>query len=417
MTTGVETFFRSRWVDVPAGVTELEPTALAPGFRAAGVATGSKPSGRLDVGVLVCDADDAASAALFTRNAVAGAPVQVSRRAALDRLRAVVVNAGNANVGTGARGIEVAEAMTQAVAAGLGVGADRVGVASTGVIAVQLERERIVKGIGGALEALSSDGGRDFSEAILTSDRGPKRVCLEVELSGGPVRLSAQCKGAGMISPAFATMLCFVETDAVIDAETLEHVLRGVTARSFERISVDGQLSTSDSLFAWAGGASGRVVRPQSGDEDAFAAALQALLRQLALEIVADGEGATRVARLEVCGPGGAAEPVARAVGNSMLVKTALHGADPNWGRILQAAGQALGDGPAELDLTIEGTKVVDHGADVPLDDEARRALDEAMRAPEVELELVVPGDDERTELFFCDLSEEYVTFNSDYTS
>jgi glutamate N-acetyltransferase / amino-acid N-acetyltransferase len=229
--------------------------------------------------------------------------------------------------------------------------------------------------------------------------------------------LSAQCKGAGMISPAFATMLCFVQTDAVIDAEMLERVVRGATARSFERISVDGQLSTSDSLFAFAGGTSGRRIEPGSGDENAFAAALDALLRQLALEIVADGEGATRVARLEVRGPAAAAEPVARAGGNSTLVKAALHGADPNWGRILQAAGQALRDGPAALDLTIEGTEVVKAGEDWPLSESDRRALDEAMRAAEVEIELVVPAGDERVELFFCDLSEEYVTFNSEYTS
>jgi glutamate N-acetyltransferase / amino-acid N-acetyltransferase len=419
--TGVETFFRSRWVTPPEGVTELEPGRLPAGFRAAGVATGSKPSGRSDVGVLVCDRDSAASAALFTRNAVTGAPVKVSRRGRLDALRGVAVNAGNANVGTGRHGIEVAEAMAQAVATGLGVEASRIGVASTGVIGIQLERERIVGGVERAFAALSAGGGGDFSEAILTGDRGPKRACLEVELSAGTVLLSAQCKGAGMISPSFATMLCFVETDAALDPAMLDGIVRGATARSFERITVDGQLSTSDSLFAFASGDSGRAIEPGGDDEGAFSAALEALLRQLALEIVSDGEGATRVARLLARGPDAALEPVVRAVGNSPLVKCALHGADPNWGRILQAAGQALIGSSAEIDLAIEGVAVTRAGDDLALTDGERRRLDEAMRAPEVEIELALDGGAAgaggEAELFFCDLGHEYVSFNSEYTT
>jgi glutamate N-acetyltransferase / amino-acid N-acetyltransferase len=417
MTTGVETFFRSRWTSLPGGATELEPSRLPAGFRAAGFASGSKPSGRPDVGVLACDEDACVSAALFTRNAVVGAPVKVSRRASLERLRAAVVNAGNANVGTGPRGVEVAEAMTQAVGAALGVEPARVGVASTGVIGIQLERERILAGVAGALEALAPDGGGAFSEAILTGDRGPKRACLELELSGGPVLLSAQCKGAGMISPSYATMICLAETDAALDRETLARVVRAATAQSFERISVDGQLSTSDSLFAFASGSSGRAVEPGSGDERLFAGALEALFRQLALEIVADGEGATRVARLVVRGPAGAVEPVARSVGNSPLVKCALLGGDPNWGRILQAAGQALPAGSGELDLAIEGIALVRGGDDLPLTDADHSALQEAMGRPEVEIDLTLGGAEAEAELFFCDLGHEYVSFNSEYTT
>jgi glutamate N-acetyltransferase/amino-acid N-acetyltransferase len=327
----------------------------------------------------------------------------------------VVVNAGNANVGTGARGVEVAEAMTRRLASALEADPGRVGVASTGVIAVQLDRERILEGVGRAGEQLAPDGGANFSEAILTSDRGPKRACLEVGLPEGPVVLSAQCKGAGMISPAFATMLCFVETDAALDAQTLGRVVRDATAHSFERITVDGQLSTSDSVFVFASGRSGRSLEPRSEGERAFASALEALFRQLALEILADGEGAARIARLLVRGPGDSVEPVARAVGNSPLVKCALHGADPNWGRILQAAGQAGNSG--ELDLAIEGVAVVRGGTDLPLSDAERQQLDEAMRAPEVEIELSLPGGDAEAELFFSDLSEEYVHFNSEYST
>jgi glutamate N-acetyltransferase / amino-acid N-acetyltransferase len=269
--------------------------------------------------------------------------------------------------------------------------------------------------------ALAADGGGDFSEAILTGDRGPKRACLEIALSGGPVLLSAQCKGAGMISPSFATMLCFVETDVTFDETTLARVVRAATARSFERITVDGQLSTSDSLFAFASARSGRRVEPGSDDERLFAAALEALLRQLALEIVSDGEGATRVARLVVRGPDSGVEPVARSVGNSPLVKCALYGGDPNWGRILQAAGQALTDSSMNdglsMDLSIEGVPVVRHGDDLPLAEGEAQRLDDAMRAPEVEIELDLARGDAEAELFFCDLGHEYVSFNSEYTT
>jgi glutamate N-acetyltransferase/amino-acid N-acetyltransferase len=365
----------------------------------------------------VCVRDDAATTALFTSNAVVGAPVEVSRRAELDRLRGVAVNAGNANVGTGARGIEVAEAMAHALGAGIGVDPARIGVASTGVIGIQLERDQIVRGVESAVRQLAPEGGGDFSEAIMTSDRGPKRACLEVSLDDGPVLLAAQCKGAGMISPAFATMLCFVETDAALDATRLEAYVRASAARSFERITVDGQLSTSDSLFAFASGASGRTPEPGSGDERVFVDALDALLRQLAIEVVADGEGAGRVARLVVRGAADVIERVARAIGDSPLVKCALHGGDPNYGRILQAAGQALGSGPAEMHLSIEGVAVVRAGEELEVSDAAQRELDEAMRRPEVEIELTLAGGNAEAELFFCDLSEEYVTFNSEYTT
>lgn len=418
MTTGVETFFRSRWTAPPAGVAERDPTRLPAGFRAAGVATGSKPSGKLDVGVVVCERDEVTSAALFTSNAVVGAPVTVSRRARLSELRAVVVNAGNANVGTGARGVAVAEAMAAAVADGVGCDPARVGVASTGIIGIQLEQEAIVAGARRALESATPGGGGAFSEAITTSDRGPKRASVDVELSGGVVALSAQAKGAGMISPAFATMLCFAETDAALAPGRLESLLRAASARSFDRITVDGQLSTSDSIFVLASGASGHRVGPDSEDERLLAAALEALFRQLALEIVADGEGAERVARLTVRGPAGCVEPVARAVANSPLVKCALHGGDPNWGRILQAAGQALSGAPLPpLALAIEGIGLVEDGDDRELSAEEGRRLDEAMRGAEVEIALDIAGGDAEAEVFFCDLGHEYVSFNSEYST
>ncbi len=409
-------FFRSRWVERPAHVRELDPTGLPQGFRAAGVAAGLKPEG-LDVGVLVSDAEDTVSAARFTTNARVGAPVVVSRQARTGGLRAVAANAAHSNVGDGRRGLETALAQQAATAEALGVEPEQVAVASTGVIGTQLPREPALAGIRAACAALEADAGT-FSEAILTSDRGPKRACVEVTLPSGAVTLSAQAKGAGMISPRYATTFCFVQTDARLAPESVELLTGVCVKRSFDRISVDGQLSTSDTVVVQAGGASGVVVEPETPDEIAFGEALDALLRQLAIEIVSDGEGAARIGRVVVQGRPDTVETVARAVANSPLVKTALNGADPNFGRVLQAAGQVWPPGEAFIaDLEIEGRQVVSAGDAVDLGDEEWRALEQAFAAPEVELLLTLPGEGGETEVFFSDLSEGYVRLNATYTS
>jgi glutamate N-acetyltransferase/amino-acid N-acetyltransferase len=404
------TFFRSRWVEAPRHARELEPHALPAGFRAAGVAAGVKPEG-LDVGVLVSDEPETVSAARFTTNARVGAPVIVSRQAELARLRAVAVNSGCSNVGDGQRGLETAAAMQSVAAQELDVGPRAVGVASTGVIGHELPRGAVLDGIRSACAALASDASA-FSEAILTSDSGPKRACLEVELGAGRVRLAGQAKGAGMIQPRFATMFCFVETDAELRPETVELLTGVCVKRSFDRISVDGQLSTSDTVFVLASGASGVAVEPESADELALGEALDALMRQLALEIVADGEGARRVGRIVVHGRPETVEPVARSIANSPLVKSALHGGDPNFGRLLQAAGQAWPPGdPFVADLEIEGHQVVSAG------DAVEPAPAELVSGAEVEYVLTMPGEGGETEVFFSDLSPEYVSYNADYTS
>jgi glutamate N-acetyltransferase / amino-acid N-acetyltransferase len=413
-------FFRSRWVERPAHVTELEPTALPAGFRAAGVAAGLKPKG-LDVGVLASDDPGTTSAARFTSNARLGAPVVASREARLGELRAIVANSGCSNVGDGVRGLETARAMQAAAAENLDLDPGQVGVASTGVIGLELPRDRVLGGVRQACADLGDDAG-DFSEAMLTSDHAPKRACLEVELPGGSVRLAAQAKGAGMISPHFATMFCFVQTDAGLDRETLDLLTGVCVKRSFDRISVDGQLSTSDTVFALANGASGLRVEPETPDELALGEAMDGLLRQLGLEIVGDGEGAQRVGRVVVRGRADAVEPVARAVADSPLVKTALHGADPNFGRLLQAVGQAMATAgqartPFVVDLDIEGRRVVSAGAGVDLEPEEWRDLERAVQGPEVEYVVGLPGEGGETEVFFSDLSEEYVSFNAEYTT
>jgi glutamate N-acetyltransferase/amino-acid N-acetyltransferase len=411
------TFFSSRWVEVPDWVREEADGGLPAGFRAAGVAAGIKPSGGTDVGLLVCDAPATTSAARFTRSGVLAAPVLVTQeRSRLDALRAVVANSGNANAATGGRGLDDAAKMQGAAAMAAGVEADQVAVASTGVIGVPLDSRAVVGGLARARAELRPDGDGDFSAALMTTDAFEKRASLQVELSGGSVRLCAQAKGAGMIQPAFATMLCFVQTDAALAAETADLLLGVCVKRSFDRISVDGQLSTNDTAILMCSGASGVAIEPESEDELRFGQALDALLRQLALHIVRDGEGAARTGRVIV--RGGHAESVeaaARAVANSPLVKAALHGGDANWGRIVQAVGMALpGTAPLPVDVGIEGVQVCARGAAVAFD-----AADLAQRVARDEVEYVVelPGDGHETEVFFSDLSHEYVTINAEYTT
>jgi glutamate N-acetyltransferase/amino-acid N-acetyltransferase len=381
-------FFRSRWVAVPGGVEEVDLKELAPGFRAAGVACGLKDGGATDVGLLVCDAPEVSSALLLTRNAAAAAPIRVCRdECDAGAVRAAVVNSGNANAATGEQGYADALAMQAAAAAAAGVEQGAVAVAETGVIGVPLRIDDVVGGIGRAGERLAAQGGGEFAEAIMTTDKTVKACTVRA----GGVTVSAQAKGAGMMQPGFATMLCFVQTDAQIADP--EGELRRAAGASFERISVDGQMSTNDTVLLQATGASGAPL-PEG--------LLDAILLQLALEIVADGEGATRVGRVEAKEAASAeeAERVARAIGNSPLVKTALFGHDPNWGRIAQAAGMALA-----------GERLRELGPD---DIDA-----DALEGDETEAEIAVRlgrGSDS-AHLYFSDLNYEYVRINAEYTT
>ncbi len=381
-------FFKSRWVDAPAGAEELDPAQLAPGFRAGGAHCGLKGGGKTDIGLLACDAPEVSSAILLTRNASSAAPVRVCReRCERGAIRAAVVNAGNANAETGEQGYADAVAMCDEAAAKLGLRPETVAVAETGVIGVPLPIEAVLGGIGEAAGSLTGAGGVTFSDAILTTDRWPKRCTVRA----GGVTLSAQAKGGGMIQPNMATMLCFVQTDAVV--EDLDAALRSATDASFERITVDGQMSTNDTVLLQATGASGQPL-PEG--------LLDAVLLQLAIEVVADGEGSTRVGRIQVDGAASQAEAerVARAIANSPLVKTALFGRDPNWGRIAQAAGMAL----AGEDLEEIGADAIDNdelGADVA----------------EAEIGVRLDRGEHGSHVWFSDLGYEYVRINGEYTT
>src|SRR5919201_902471 len=382
----VSGFFKSRWVTAPEGIEELDPARLAPGFRAAGVACGLKGDGETDLALLACDAEAVSSAALLTRNAAAAAPVRVCReRCRLDALRAAVNNSGHAKAATGQQGYADALRMRDAAAVALGLDADVVAVAETGVIGVPLDIDAVQGGIESAAAALDAAGAEGFASAICTTDRWPKRCT--VRLDG--VTVSAQAKGAGMMEPGFATLLCFVQTDAELPYP--EAALRAAAASSFERITVDGQMSTNDTVIVQATGGAGRPL-PEG--------LLEAVMLQLALEVVADGEGATRVGRVQVRGgvSDEEAERVARAIANSPLVKTALFGRDPNWGRIVQAAGMALaGEQLAEL-----GPVEID-------------AAELAGREAEAELALGLGRGEGAAHIYFSDLTYEYVRLNAEY--
>ncbi|HEX3875109.1 MAG TPA: bifunctional glutamate N-acetyltransferase/amino-acid acetyltransferase ArgJ [Solirubrobacteraceae bacterium] len=411
-------FFTSRWVDRPDHVRELDPDAPLPaGFRAAGVACGLKADGGLDLGLLVSDPPDTVSAARFCRSGVLAAPVLVcQQRCRLDALRAIVANSGTANAATGRRGLDEAARVQGAGAIVSGAEPDQVAVASTGVIGVLLDGGLVVGGLRHAQAQLRPDGAVDFAAAIRTTDAIDKHAALAVDLPSGTVHLSAQCKGAGMISPRFATMLCFIETDALLDAATADLLLGVTVKRSFDRISVDGQLSTNDTAILIASGASRVRVQAETEDELRLGEALDALLRQLALLIAHDGEGARRVGRIHVTGGDPVAVGrVARAVADSPLVKTALFGADPNWGRIAQAVGGALLDSaPIDFDISIEGVDVCSHGAARDFD---LASLAKAVERDEVDYAVRLPGDGAETEVFFSDLSYGYVKINAEYTT
>jgi glutamate N-acetyltransferase / amino-acid N-acetyltransferase len=385
---GNASFFRSRWVDAPGGVEELDPAQLAPGFRAGGAHCGLKGGGKTDVGLVVCDEENVTSALLLTRNASAAAPIRVCReRIDRGRIRAAVVNSGNANAETGEKGYGDALNMCERAAGALGLETETIAVAETGTIGVPLPIDAVLPGIDEAAEGLSATGAKVFAEAITTTDRWSKHCTLSL----GGVTLSAQAKGAGMMEPNMATMLCFIQTDAVIADP--DAALRGAVDASFNRITVDGQMSTNDCVLLQATGASGK---PLPGG------LLEAVLTQLAIEIVRDGEGAVRVARVEVSEAASPAEAerVARAIANSPLVKTALFGRDPNWGRIAQAAGAAL-----------VGEDLEEIGADSIDAAELGAEVDEA------EIGLRLGRGEHRAHIWFPDLGYEYVRINAEYTT
>ncbi len=389
------------------------------GFRASGAHGGIKAgSTKLDVALVVSDRP-ANAAAVYTTNQVQAAPLHVCREYLQDgSAQAVVLNSGNANACTGEQGMDNARAMSRQVAAGLSVQSEQVLVCSTGVIGVQLPMEAVEAGIAGALGALSDDGGDDAAVAIMTTDTVPKTCALSLQIDGHAVHIGGMTKGSGMIAPNMATMLGVVTTDANVPPALLKDMLLLAVQRSFNCITVDGDMSTNDTVIALANGASD-LPELQAGTPAAaaFAEGLEIVCRDLARKIARDGEGATKLVSIEV--KGARSEDEARQVGlsvaNSSLVKTAIFGRDPNWGRILCAMGYAgVPMDPQVVEVFLCDTQIYGDGSGLPFD---HKALVEAMRAEDIPIAIDLVSGSARAEVFTCDLSYDYVRINAEYTT
>lgn len=378
----------------------------ARGFRAAGVAAGIKSSGGLDVALVVNDGPGDVAAGVFTVNRVQAAPVVWSRQAlSTGRLRAVVLNSGGANACTGPAGFADTHMTAEAVAGALGVGAVDVAVCSTGLIGERLPMDAVLTGVEKCVAALSEAGGDAASLAILTTDTVPKTTVRAAD--GWTV--GGMAKGAGMLAPGLATMLCVLTTDAAVDSSIVDGALRAATARTFDRVDSDGCLSTNDTVLLLASGASGVTPAPEE-----FAATIHDACADLCRQLLADAEGATKDVAIEVVGAvsEGDAVEVGRAVARSALLKCALYGADPNWGRVLAAVGttSAVFE-PDRLDVTMNGVQVCRASAA----GEARGLVDLSGRAVHIAIDLHAGAS--TATVWTNDLSEGYVHENSAYSS
>lgn len=387
----------------------------AKGFSAAGVRCGIKEEG-LDL-AMVYSSRDCSAAGVFTTNAFKAAPVLVDiERIVGGRGRAIVANSGNANACTGAQGLRDARRMCGLAGELLGVDPNLVYCSSTGIIGRALPMDKIEDGIRRAVMELSCDGGAAASRAIMTTDLVPKTTAYELEIGGVKVRVGGMCKGSGMICPAMATMLCFITTDAAIGASALREMLISNVERSFNSLTVDGDMSTNDSVIVLANGASGCAdILEGTAEYELLDRALGQVCIDLAQAIARDGEGATKYVEVRVTGADSHADAksAAMTIANSPLVKTAVFGEDPNWGRVLCAAGRSSARiDPSKVTLYFGDVKIVENGEPLPIEDaEARR--------PMLEDELVITLDlglgSACARAFTCDFSYDYVKINAEY--
>lgn len=391
--------------------------ALPDGFTFAGLHCGIKATGAKDLALIVAD-DSCVAAGTFTTNQFAAAPVHVCRDHLRDgKARAIVASSGIANAATGEEGLRSARQMAEIAAQALGCAPEEVLVCSTGSIGAQLPMDRIGPGIQQAAAQLSPQGWREAAEAIMTTDTVPKTAALTAEVEGRTVRLAGMAKGAGMICPHMATMLCFILTDAAIEQPSLQGALGSAVEQSFNRITVDGDMSTNDTVLVLANGrAGGQRINAATPAFAAFQQALTDLCTDLAKQIVRDGEGVGRVIAVRVFGAADEADAhrVAKAVANSPLVKTAVHGRDFNWGRIAAAAGSAGVDfDPGKATIAIGNIVGYDQGR--PAGDPGPMA-DAAFEGDEVLIEVDLGMGEAEVTVWGNDLTEEYVRINAKYT-
>jgi glutamate N-acetyltransferase/amino-acid N-acetyltransferase len=394
-------------------------TDIPHGFTFAAAACGLKKN-RLDLALLASDTA-ATAAAVFTTNRVQAAPVRLSRehlQRSHHKIRGVIVNSGNANCCTGSQGIAASRRTAADLARSLGCRLEEMLVCSTGVIGLPLRVEKILAAIPQLCQSRRSDAVafEQFTRAIMTTDTRPKWAAAKCNIGGRQVRILGCAKGSGMIEPNMATMLGFLATDATISPALLSEALKTVVARTFNAITVDGDTSTNDTVTLLANGKSGaKKIARQSADYGRFCVALENVCRFLALAIVEDGEGAQRVIEIEVRGASSdrAADKIARTIANSPLVKTAFAGADPNWGRILAAAGRAgISFEPSRVDIQLAGIRVCRHGGEHPFNERVARRK---MLSKYVPVIVNLRAGSGTARLWTCDFTAEYVRINASY--
>jgi len=404
-----------------ASITNLEQgTVTTPrGFSAGGTYAGIKTlsEDKMDVGILLSDAP-CAVAGVFTTSSIVSPTVTVNREtiAAGNAVRGVVVNSGIANAGVGEQGYIDAKEMAALGAAAMGVKPEEVLVCSTGVIGVELPMTLIEKGVN-QIE-LSSDGGNTLARAMMTTDTHPKEAGVTLNLGGTEVHIGGVAKGSGMIHPNMATMLCFVATDAAVDQDCLRSILPEVADSSLNMLTVDGDSSTNDTLLVLANGAAGNSpVTAGSPEADELKAGLLEVCVQLTRQLAQDGEGATRLLVVELEGARNIedARAAARTIASSLLVKSAVYGADPNWGRLLAALGRSQAEAvETKIDLYINGVCIMESGKPIPFH---RNAVIALMRGPKVTFRVALNIGHASATAWGCDLTEEYVVINSAYTT
>lgn len=395
---------------------DTQGVTFAKGFTAAGVKAGIKKSGNLDVAVIYTKTQ-AVVAGTFTQNKVAAAPVYVSKEVvATGTAHAIVANAGCANACTGQQGLDDAHKMAQIAADELGVNANDVIVGSTGVIGVNLPMDKLEAGIKDAVANLSADGSDNAGRAIITTDTHSKSVTCEFELSGKTVRMGAIAKGSGMIRPNMATMLCYITTDIAIDQALLQKAVSGCVEKSFNMISVDGDMSTNDMVIVLANGeANNAKITAENADYQIFFDKLMMLCTELAKQIAADGEGASKFLTINVKGAKSFADAktVGMAIANSPLVKTAFFGEDPNWGRVICAVGYSGADMvPEKTVVKFGGITIFANGTGATYDE---KALAHVMKEKDIVIDIELNMGQEDATVWSCDLSYEYVKINGEY--
>ena len=393
----------------------MESDISVNGFKAAFSACGLKKKGALDI-ALIYSETEAVSAAVFTTNKVKAAPVLLSmENISRGKSRAIIVNAGNANACTGEQGMKNARETARMVSGSLGISPDDVLVASTGVIGAQLDIKKIKNALPELVKNLSPDSIEGVARAIMTTDSFPKIQTFRGNVKGVEYKITGIAKGAGMIDPNMATMLCFVFTDINISAPSLKNALSYAVDNSFNKVTVDGDTSTNDTVFIMANGTAGNDEPDENACEE-FAAGLKTVMYDLATMIVKDGEGATKVVHIYVKGAGSPedANAAARTVGNSSLVKTAFYGQDPNWGRIMGALGRSGIDMQENsVDIFIDDVKIVQGG--LGLGSEKEKLAADVMKNPEFSVTINLNIGEMEDRITTCDLTHEYVSINADY--